>query len=233
MRDGNTGSGAIFRAMEMVIIGSSGPAKVMLDLLQQENKHRVVGILDDVRPVGTTMLGVPVLGRIEEAAAICGERRITKALIGLADIGDRMKAVERLSALVPALEYIQAVHPKATVGAEVKLGPGAVVMAGAVVHAGSRIAAHGVVGANATIDHDCSIGAFVSIAAGANIGGGSSIGSGTAVGLNACVAQKMIIGTHCVIGAGAVVLESVPDLHVAIGVPAKCVRTRLVGEPYL
>jgi sugar O-acyltransferase (sialic acid O-acetyltransferase NeuD family) len=219
--------------MKVLLIGSAGHSRVILDLLEQEHKYSVAGILDDFRPKGETVLGTTVLGRIEDVAEICGRTGITKALIALNDNGDRMKAAERTSTLYPSLEFINAVHPKAVIGSEVKLGVGTVVMAGAVIHAGSRIGAHCVVGSNTTIDHDCSLGGFVSIGAGANIGGGSSIGSGTAVGLNACVTQKMIIGTHCVIGAGAVVLESVPDLHVAIGVPAKCVRTRLVGEPYL
>ena len=45
--------------------------------------------------------------------------------------------------------------------------------------------------------------------------------------------KRIVIGTHCVVGPGAMVLESVPDLHVATGTPARTVRTRLVGEPYL
>jgi len=34
------------------------------------------------------------------------------------------------------------------------------------------------------------------------------------------------VGRHCVIGAGAVVTEPIPDYAIAVGVPAKVVRTR-------
>jgi len=59
------------------------------------------------------------------------------------------------------------------------------------------------------------------------------IGAFTAVGLGASVIHEVTIGPHTVIGAGAVVLVEVPDHVVAFGVPARVVRARAEGEPYL
>jgi acetyltransferase-like isoleucine patch superfamily enzyme len=38
--------------------------------------------------------------------------------------------------------------------------------------------------------------------------------------------DRMIIGKDCVIGAGALVNKSIPDRSVAVGVPARVIRTR-------
>jgi virginiamycin A acetyltransferase len=50
------------------------------------------------------------------------------------------------------------------------------------------------------------------------------IGEGTWVGSGAVVMAN--VGKHCVIGAGAVVTGPIPDYAVAVGVPARVVRSR-------
>ena len=50
------------------------------------------------------------------------------------------------------------------------------------------------------------------------------IGEGTWVGSAAVVMAD--VGRHCVIGAGSVVVQPVPDYAVAVGVPARVIRSR-------
>ncbi len=219
--------------MDILIIGSSGHAKVVIDIVRAEGKHRVLGLLDDQRAPGEETLGVPVLGAVEKIHEIMQRTGATHGLIAVGDNGGRMKVSAKIADRVPGFTYVTAVHPSAVIGSQVMIAPGTVVMPGAIINAGTTVGNHCIINTNASVDHDCSLGGFVSIAPGAALGGHCQIGSGTAVGLNAGIVQGITVGTHCVIGAGALVLESVPDLHVAIGVPAKCVRTRLVGEPYL
>lgn len=45
------------------------------------------------------------------------------------------------------------------------------------------------------------------------------------IGANAVITSGVTIGKHCVIGAGSVVTKDIPDYSVAVGVPAKVVRT--------
>ena len=51
-----------------------------------------------------------------------------------------------------------------------------------------------------------------------------SIGSDTWIGERATIAAS--VGKHCVIGAGSLVLKTIPDYGVAVGVPAKVIRDR-------
>jgi acetyltransferase-like isoleucine patch superfamily enzyme len=53
------------------------------------------------------------------------------------------------------------------------------------------------------------------------------------VGIGAVVRHGVRIGEWSVIGAGAVVLEDVPELVVAWGVPSRVVRARKRGDRYL
>lgn len=45
------------------------------------------------------------------------------------------------------------------------------------------------------------------------------------IGANAVIAAGVTIGKHCVIGAGSVVTKDVPDYSVAVGNPAKVIKT--------
>jgi acetyltransferase-like isoleucine patch superfamily enzyme len=56
-----------------------------------------------------------------------------------------------------------------------------------------------------------------------------TIGRDTWVGDRAVVMAD--VGAHCVIGAGSVVTKPIPDYAVAVGVPARVVRSRLPAAP--
>lgn len=57
---------------------------------------------------------------------------------------------------------------------------------------------------------------------------GISVGDDCWIGNNVIVLDGVQIGNSCVIAAGAVVTKDVPDFHVAMGVPAKSVSSRVV-----
>ena len=54
--------------------------------------------------------------------------------------------------------------------------------------------------------------------------GSVEIGEGSWLGENVCVLGANI-GKHCVIGANSVVTKDIPDYSVAVGIPAKIVKT--------
>jgi acetyltransferase-like isoleucine patch superfamily enzyme len=51
------------------------------------------------------------------------------------------------------------------------------------------------------------------------------VGDDVYIGLNAMILPGVTIGSRVIIGAGAVVTKSIPDNAVAVGVPAKVVKT--------
>ncbi|WP_390405927.1 acyltransferase [Blautia hominis] len=52
-----------------------------------------------------------------------------------------------------------------------------------------------------------------------------SIGEGSYIGINAVIIGDVKIGKHCVIGANSVVTKNVPDYCVAVGSPARVIKT--------
>ncbi len=55
---------------------------------------------------------------------------------------------------------------------------------------------------------------------------GITVGDGGWLGAHVIVADGVRVGAHAIIGAGAVVLQDIPDYHVAAGVPARPLKDR-------
>lgn len=77
----------------------------------------------------------------------------------------------------------------------------------------------------AKIHHDCYIGEYTEISPNVTITGGCSVGTLCSIGAGAVVIPGKKIGNNVVIGAGAVVTTDIPDNSLAVGVPAKVIKT--------
>lgn len=218
--------------MDILIIGGGTRAKVVMDAVARAGVHRVVGFLHDLARPGEELMGTLSLGRIDDLPEVTARTGINHGILAIDDIGQRMSVAQRVQNLIPGFKGVPVVDPSAIVSQGVEIGPGAVVLAGARLEAGASIGEHAFIGSLASVGADSNLGTFTSVGAGARIGEGCHVGSGSAIGMNAGLADRVIVGTHCVVAPGAMVLESVPDLHVAEGAPARCTRTRLVGERY-
>ena len=58
------------------------------------------------------------------------------------------------------------------------------------------------------------------------------IGDNTIISTGAKILGPIKIGMNCVIGANAVVLDNIPDRCVAVGVPAKVIKTNINISDY-
>lgn len=193
------------------MIGAGGHAKVLLATLQAAG-HRVVAAFDDDRSRwGTTILGVPIRGPVEEAFA---------APYPLA-IGIGSNATRRRIAEATEHAWATAIHPSAVVHSSVTIGPGTLVAAGTVLQPDTTVGAHTIINTGATVDHDGVIGDFAHICPGATLAGVVTVGAGTLVGTGAAVIPTVTIGAWASVGAGAVCIREVPDGAVVVGVPAR------------
>jgi sugar O-acyltransferase (sialic acid O-acetyltransferase NeuD family) len=215
------------------VIGGSDQGRQTIDVLEAAGDHRVVGVLDGNLAVGSDVGGYPVLGATDALGECATSAGADGFVVAIGDNFTRGSLIGAARATCPDLEPVSAIHPRAVIARDAVIGGGAIVMAGAVVSNGCRVGVGALLGTNSSLDHDGELGDFVSLGPGATTGGVVAIGSYTAVGLGANVIHQRAIGAHTVVGAGALVLEDLPDLVVAYGVPARVVRARAAGESYL
>lgn len=201
---------------EVAIIGAGGQAKVVIDSIRAGGQMTVRGVLDD-NPArnGTTVMGVPILGPIDEATIARFD--LTHAVIAIGDNRLRCELARRFRA---TLIWECIVHPRAVISEDVELGEGTVVFAGAVIQPSSVVGRHAIVNTAASVDHDCIVGDFAHLAPGSHLAGGVRIGDGTLIGMGANVLPSLHVGDWATISAGGVVTRDIPAGVTAIGVPA-------------
>ncbi|AOR67904.1 transferase [Burkholderia stabilis] len=217
----------------IVIVGSSGHAKVVIDIVEQAGRYRIAGLIDAFRPRGEETLGYAVLGTERDLPQLIDTHGLAGVLVAIGDNHARETVTATLAALAPGLPCVSAVHPSACIGKASTIGAGTVVMAGAVINPCCTIGEGCIVNTNASLDHDGVMEDFSSLAPGVVTGGNCRIGQGAAVGLGAMLRHRIAVGEHSVVGAGAVVLRDVAPYTVAYGNPARRVRDRAAGERYL
>jgi len=217
---------------KILIIGSSGHAKAVIEVVERANACRIVGLLDDTRKKGERTLGYPILGAISDLSTVRARRSIDGLIVAVGHNFLRSRVVAAVTRAWPGVRYERAIHPGAHVARGVKIGEGSVIMAGAAVNRSSTIGRHCILHTHASLDHDSLMLDFSSLAPAAVTGGHCRIGTGAAIGIGATLTNSVRIGSHSVIGAGAATVDNIGALKVAIGVPAKVVRTRRKDDSY-
>lgn len=217
----------------VLIFGASGHGSVILDCLERSPEYSPVGFVDSFKEKGTKIHGYEVLGTEFELQEIMDRFQVFGGIIAIGDNWGRRIMAGRIERIVPNFHYISVIHPTACVGRNVHLGNGVALMPGAIVNSNSRIGDHCFLNTSASLGHDGIMEPYSSLAPGVSVGGNVSLGSGAAISIGSSVIENVRIGEDSVIGAGSLVLEDVPPRVMVFGSPARVVRTRRVGEPYL
>ncbi|ORC46102.1 transferase [Burkholderia sp. A27] len=218
---------------DIVLVGSSGHAKVVIDIVEKAGRYRIAGLIDGFRTPGEETLGYPVLGGPSDLPALNARFDLKGALVAIGDNSVRARVAAEVAALCPQLPFVTAIHPAASVGNNVAIGAGTVVMAGAAVNPCCQVGRFCIVNTNASLDHDCVMEDYASLAPGVTTGGNCRIGSHAAVSIGAVLRHGITIGEHSVVGAGSLVLGPVDAFSIAYGTPARKIRDRQPGDKYL
>ena len=204
---------------KIFIFGAGGHAKVVIDIVRKQKIYEIEGLVDDNPALGPAeILNCPVLGGREVLSRLYSAG-IKTAIIAIGDNRVRKEIAEMLSN--EKFQFATAIHPSASIGEEVRIGRGTVVMANSVINPGSVIGENAIINTSSSVDHDCRIGNFTHICPGAIIAGGVVVGELTLVGMGSSLLPAVTIGSQTIVGAGSVVTADLSDNVTAIGVPAR------------
>ena len=207
--------------MPVILLGSGGHAKVVLDLLL-ENGFTVCGMTtaDPVVLRESVWRGIPILGDDEVLASYPPESYVLASGIGSVGIPTmRMQIYRHMKA--KGYFFPPLIARSAIVKTSAVIGEGAQIHAGAVVQTDAVVGENAVVNTRAVIEHECVIGQHSHVATGAILCGQVTLGSCVHVGAGATVRQCTTIGENVCVGAGAVVTAAIDASGTYYGVPAR------------
>ena len=194
----------------IVLIGAGGHAQSCVDVIEQEGKFQIAGLVGLPQEVGSDTFGYPLLGTDSDLPNL--RKEIQYALVTVGQIKTarpRMTLFQRAEQVGFVMPTV--VSPKAYVSPHAILGAGTIVMHGAIINAGAVIGSNCILNSRTLVEHGAEIDDHCHIATAAIINGDAKIGAGTFIGSGAGVRESIEIGENCLIGMGQMVLADCPD----------------------
>ncbi len=192
----------------MYLLGASGHAKVIIDILKSQGID-IDALYDDNENI-CELLGMPVLHQKKIGSPL---------IISIGNNKIRKRLAEELN-----LEYGTAIHSTSIISPFATIDAGSVVMQGAIIQSGAKVGKHCIINTGATVDHDCEVQDYVHISPNSTLCGNVFVGEGTHIGAATVVLPGVKIGKWSVIGAGSVVTKDIPDHVLAVGNRCKIIK---------
>jgi sugar O-acyltransferase (sialic acid O-acetyltransferase NeuD family) len=197
----------------IVIIGGGGHGKVIIDAINCCGEFEISGILDPRLPVGSKVLGYPVLGDDEKLKELGfpGKDSERVAAIGVGSIGDNSIRAH-LHAKAIGLGYClpTITHPTAIISPFSEIGEGSHFLAGAIVNACATVGENCVINTSSIVEHDCEVGDNVFTGPGVVLCGSVTIGRDVFIGANSCITPGITVGDGAFISAHSLIKRDMP-----------------------
>jgi sugar O-acyltransferase (sialic acid O-acetyltransferase NeuD family) len=182
---------------KIILVGGGGHCKSCIDVIENENKYKITGIVDKKK---IFLLNYKVF---PESYL---NKKFIKNSYAFVTVGQiknyqvRVKLFNRLKDLGFKLPFIMS--PLAYISKHAVIGQGTIVMHGAIVNAGAVIGNNCIINTNSLIEHDVVIGDHTHISTKAIINGGVVIGNKVFVGSRSIIKDNISIGERSIVGAG-------------------------------
>ena len=197
---------------KLIIFGASGHAEVIADIAIK-NGFEIEGFLDDNEKI-SEVIGIKRIGKVCDCLNYKDNYCFA---IGIGNNAVRKKIFESY----PELNYVTLIHPTASIGLNVNIKKGTVVMPMAVINACATVGEFCVINSGAVVEHDCKIGDFTLIAPNATVCGVVNIGNEVYMGAGSTVNQVINICDNVTIGSGSVITKDITESGTYVGVPVR------------
>lgn len=205
---------------ELVVVGGGGHGRETIEMLLAADRP-FLGVVDDdlPHPDRLAALGAAHLGGLDQLAVLDGAGRRCGHVVAIGDPVARRRVAERCAPDSDPADAV--VHPTATIGHEVQLGPGTIVSAAAVLTTNVRIGRHVQINVGTVVSHDSVVDDYATLSPGVLVNGDVHIGEGAFLGTGAIIVRGNVVGAGARVGAGAVVVSDVAPGTTVVGVPAR------------
>ena len=190
---------------KILLIGGGGHCKSVIDVIEQEERFEIVGIVDKPKLLGSKVLGYPIIGNDSDLSNLA--KKYQYALITVGQIRSPSLRV-KLFNLANEAGFIlpSIISPNAYVSQHTSIGNGVVIMHNALVSANAVIGDNCIINSKVLIEHDCQIFDHCHISTNATINGGVVVESGCFVGSGSITKESITIQKNSFIKAGSLVV---------------------------
>ena len=185
----------------IILVGGGGHCASVIDVIEQQGKYTIKGIIDIKEHVGKKVLGYKIIGTdddLEKLYLTC-----PNAIISVGQIKSnalRVHLFQKLKTIGYHLPVV--ISPLAYVSKHTIIEEGTIIMHHALVNAGAKIGKNCIINTKANIEHGVQIEDFCHISTATVVNGDSIIGKNTFIGSNATISNGITIPPNSIISAG-------------------------------
>ena len=188
---------------EIILIGAGGHAKSCIDVIEQQDKFKIAGLIGKKEELGRKVCGYSIFGIDNDLPELIKDYKNAHISIGQIDTGKRNNIYNQILNLGFSLPTI--ISPNAYVSDRADIGNGNIVMHGVIINAGVKIGNNCIINTNALIEHDSNIADHCHIATNVVVNGGVSVGQGSFIGSGSVTKEGVTVSDNSFIKAGIVV----------------------------
>jgi sugar O-acyltransferase (sialic acid O-acetyltransferase NeuD family) len=201
---------------KLLLIGAGGHANSCIDVIEQEEKFEIAGLVGLPDQVGTKHFGYEVIGTDSELESFLIQFKFALVTVGQVENAKvRIRLYERIKTIgfnVPSIK-----SKSAYVSNHAIISDGTIIMHNVIVNSGVHIGENCIVNTSSLIEHDVKVSNHCHISTGVTVNGGVRIGSNTFIGSRSVIRENLSIGDNCVIGMGTVLLNDMSSESKAVG----------------
>ena len=189
---------------KLILIGGGGHCKSVIDVIEQEGRFKIAGIVDKPELIGSSVLGYPIIGSDSDLVDLV--KQFKYAFITIGQINSPMIRIKLFNLAINAgfiLPII--VSPRAYISKYSKLEEGSIIMHDALVNSLASIGKNCIINSKALIEHDSTIESFCHISTNAVINGGVIVRQGSFIGSGVITKHNIEIKKNSFIKAGSLV----------------------------
>ena len=192
----------------IILLGGGGHCKACIDVIEQEGKYDIIGIIDLASKTGSRILNYEIIGTDDDMPELAGTYEYFFITLGQIFTPDKRIKLFNLLNEINDIELPTIISPYAYVSKHARIGKGTIVMHEAVINADSVIGKNCIINTKALIEHDCIVEDHCHISTGAivngtvNVGMGTFIGSGAVTNNNCNVPPRSFIKANSFFGRG-------------------------------
>jgi sugar O-acyltransferase (sialic acid O-acetyltransferase NeuD family) len=192
---------------KIILIGGGGHCKSCIDVIEQEGRFTIAGIVDVPEKKQHNVLGYPVIGTDADLAGLI--KTFRNVLITLGQIKSPARRIElfnmlkQMGACFPVIQ-----SPLAYVSPHAQIAEGTIVMHHALINAGACVGRNCIINTKALVEHDAIIEDHCHISTRAVVNGGVKIGRGSFFGSGAVSQEYTSIPSNSFIKANSLYRKS-------------------------
>lgn len=187
---------------KILLVGGGGHCKSVIDVIEQEGKYEIAGVIDKEELIGSKIFGYEIIGCDNDLVNLY--LKYSNALVTIGQIRSnriRVKLFKKLKVIGYSLPVV--ISPLAYVSKYAKISEGTVIMHQALVNASANIGINCIINTKALIEHDVTIGSHCHISTATVINGGVMVKENSFIGSNTTSKEYIEIGGF--IKAGGIV----------------------------